>query len=415
MKAIITVDLGHGDSCKGSVVDYLTNKFNSKLVIRSGGAHQCSHRVKFGNKSHRFSLFGSGSFDGAETLLLDTVIIDPFSLFGENKVLSETLGQDCSHLVNIHEDCLITTPFHVAWNRITERKNKHGSCGAGVYATKQYSEMFTPLRAFHLKDKVATKQILRDIQKNIQNLVEKDVFDRYTAFLYEDRIGDLTETYFEFSNKYRILGHDSILGLVNSQETLIFEANQGILLDENFGFFPHVSGDCSTKMAEAFLNKIEFRGEITKLGLIRSYSTRHGAGPFPSFDPTVKNLREEANISNEWQGDFKVGKFDLTLSKYALQCQSVDQVVISCLDNDPFDEYLNFPNKLKVPSTLEDQIENTEYLKKLGVESYFKPFSSKRNTIDRALEISNLLNTSLAGFSFGPDRENRSIFIRSLD
>ncbi len=193
--AIITVDFSFGDCGKGATVDYLAHKLNSKLVVRYGGGSQCAHNVQVGDKKHCFSQYGSGSFAGARTLHLENVIINPWNFICEKEALDKKYKEWNTSFINIHQDCLIATPYHAAANRIEERKNRHGSCGQGVWKTREYAERFAPLRAWHLQDKAKTRELLYEMQKNLQDSVEKDIFDDYTAFFYQDRVEALVEIY----------------------------------------------------------------------------------------------------------------------------------------------------------------------------------------------------------------------------
>ncbi len=116
--------------------------------------------------------------------------------------------------------------------------------------------------------------------------------------------------------------------------------------------------------------------------------TRHGAGPFPSWDKDFsKDLFGERNKHGTWQGDFRIGKFDLGLIQKSLKYQRIDSLFVSCLDNDPYNTFIDY-----------------------GWKNGY-PFNSKQNTINKAAEIAEMLNTNLCGFSFGPDRNDKYIKI----
>ena len=70
---------------------------------------------------------------------------------------------------------------------------------------------------------------------------------------------------------------------------------------------------------------------------MRSYATRHGVGPLPT-EVTDARLVGEDNVFNEWQKNFRIGRFDPELINYALSFCPVDDLFITCLDNDPFRE-----------------------------------------------------------------------------
>ena len=71
-----------------------------------------------------------------------------------------------------------------------------------------------------------------------------------------------------------------------------------------------------------------------RVGILRAYATRHGAGPLPTEDPTLKTrLAEAHNGQDAWQGSFRCGWFDGLLARHALTAiGGVDALVVSCLD-----------------------------------------------------------------------------------
>jgi adenylosuccinate synthase len=106
------IDLGFGDSGKGTIVDFLIRHTGAKLVVRFNGGAQAGHNVvTTDGKHHTFSQFGSGSLvPGVKTVLSQDVAIHPIALQAEAKHL-ESLGvaNPMENLI-IHEKCLITTP-----------------------------------------------------------------------------------------------------------------------------------------------------------------------------------------------------------------------------------------------------------------------------------------------------------------
>jgi len=113
----------------------------------------------------------------------------------------------------------------------------------------------------------------------------------------------------------------------------VFEGAQGVLLDEKYGFFPHVTKSNTTfENAIAILEESEFDGDIKKVGVIRAYYTRHGQGPFPSERRSLY-LPDLHNGTGRWQGEFRVGVFDEVLARYALRVvKGVDMLIMTCVD-----------------------------------------------------------------------------------
>lgn len=354
MKAIITADLLFGDSGKGTVVDYLSSKFMSTLVIRYNGGSQCAHNV-YADDHFCFHQLSSGSFNNADTLLLDTVIINPILLQSELVNFKHSFGTKYKFNVYIHDNALVTTPYHVTANRVEELKLKHGSCGLGIWKTIEFAQK-DPLNAIRIKDLYGSFELLCNKLSSIRAAYKSTVDESIDSSYQQDYMCD--ELLRHIARKMQCIctdpniikcNDDTITKLIKKQTTIIFEGAQGVLLDKDRGVLPHVSAtDTSTYLAEEFLQRINYKGYIHKMGIIRSYVTRHGAGPLPS---EIKGLKipGENNEYNEWQQDFRVGTFDKSLIKKALEICPIDSIFITCLDNDPFkrdDHYLHYAKQL---------------------------------------------------------------------
>lgn len=155
----------------------------------------------------------------------------------------------------------------------------------------------------------------------------------------EDYVERLTETYYEFAktsgvsiiDKY----FDTDITKFDEEANVIFEGAQGVLLDNEKGFFPYVtSGSTTFENAENLLLSSGFCGEIVKIGVLRPYFTRHGEGPFVTEDSELAALLPEIhNKENEWQGKMRIGWFDFVAAEYALKVAGkIDYLAITNID-----------------------------------------------------------------------------------
>src|SRR5437773_11389748 len=90
-QAIIVIGLAFGDEGKGSIVDFLTRRYNAHTVVRFNGGPQAGHNVVTSDgRHHTFSQFGSGTFvPGVRTLLSRFVLIEPYAMFKEAAHLND--------------------------------------------------------------------------------------------------------------------------------------------------------------------------------------------------------------------------------------------------------------------------------------------------------------------------------------
>jgi adenylosuccinate synthase len=115
---------------------------------------------------------------------------------------------------------------------------------------------------------------------------------------------------------------------------VVLEGAQGVLLDQDVGVTPpHVTwSHCTSHAAHAWLDAHGSTIERTTLGVMRTYATRHGQGPFPTEAPQLASLLPEAEAWGTFQGAFRVGHVDLDRLRYAIAQSPVDALVVTHLD-----------------------------------------------------------------------------------
>lgn len=341
-RAFVVLGLGFGDEGKGSITDYIVRKHGARTVVRFNGGHQASHSVATPEgQTHRFSQFGSGSFvPGVRTVLGPKVIVEPVALREEARQLEDRIGRDPFQSFYIHRDCLVTTPYHLAANRWKEKQRRlenkaHGSCGLGIGETVELAQKGLALRVkdFESHSIPAQKELFYKLQQ---------IRDHYDAVLdpgwgLEPRCGSadfLTEG--NVFNYGEVVGDEEIAKLI-AEGLTVFEGAQGVLLDQDFGFQPHTTwSDTSAKHAVelAAIADLDIDSEVHVVGVTRSFSTRHGDGPFPAWDPEFSlSVREPHNRHDGFQGKFRSGPIDLVMLDYARRVAgTIDSLAITWMD-----------------------------------------------------------------------------------
>lgn len=329
MKAYIIVDLGFGDAGKGTTVDFLSRLTPNTIVVRYNGGPQAGHNVvNDAGIHHTFSQFGSGTFvPSVKTYLSEYMLIDPLSLLSEYEALKAKGIADPLSRLFINCETKIVTPFHRIANRLKETVNRHGSCGVGTGEAVYDALEGLYLTAGMLSSPHYALKILKEIQeKKIEECKNIDEGDEDTRALHDPLAPRLCY------DKYKYL-LNNVVSRMNYGEfdQVIFEGSGGVLLDEYYGFHPHTMWTNTTSSNALRL----WKGEVTTLGIIRTYSNRHGNGPFVSEEKNIKFV-EPHNITNNWQGTFRVGALDLVATKYAMRASNVDSLVITHMDSPYF-------------------------------------------------------------------------------
>ena len=357
MRSFVVVGMGFGDEGKGSVVDWLTREEGASLVVRfNGGAQAAHHVVCPDGREHTFNQFGSGTFAGASTFLSKDVFINPLALATEAAALKDLGIDEPFRRVYVHAEAPVTTPYHVALNRLRELSRgdgRHGSCGMGIAETMLDFKAGRVIKFGDLEAGNLWRWKLRDLAKEKLATAQMECprpeeptqawWDAYEILRRGARsgAGDVEETFSIVANNVRLI-QDYSFPLA---KPVIFEGAQGILLDQDWGFAPYHTW--SRTHSENARRIIADKGETTILGVTRAYLTRHGRGPFPTEDATVAEP-DTTNPTNNWQEDFRLGWPDLALLRYAAKVDgNLDGLVVTCMD------------KLKHPVTLysEDYID----------------------------------------------------------
>jgi len=350
---ILIAGLNYGDEGKGTTVDYLARKHEAHTVVRYNGGAQAGHSVVLeDDRHHTFAQFGSATFvPGVKTHLSRHMLINPIFMMSEEKHLRTVGVEDAFERMTIERDALITTPYHVAANRIREmaRSNRHGSCGMGIGETVS-SHLFHPQEDLRIGD------LEGPITARLEQIRARYLWELATLHIPECKFRDY-DCICPFKHEWGMLLNKSLLPLIvglltgflklplkvvdetylpliMGEGTTIFEGAQGVLLDQDYGFHPYTTWS-DTTFSNA-LNLIEgFSGDVRKIGIVRSYMTRHGAGPFVTEDVTLQlpSTKVEHNSLNPWQSNFRVGHFDAFATNYALKViGGVDEIAMTHCD-----------------------------------------------------------------------------------
>lgn len=342
MKTKIVIDLGFGDSGKGITTDYFCSKNpSSTIVIRFSGGHQAGHNVKIGKISHVHSNYGSGALRGVPSYYSEHCTVYPVTLYNEREILLPKLaiGTPDPELY-YHPLVMIATPADVAYNRLTEKKLGHGSCGLGVAATiKRNVNTGHKLFGIDLLYPEILDEKLRQIYWYYRGLIQDNDIKSFNE-LFEKEVT-------QFDHAIKNL-HFNIkpYSFLKDYENLIFEGSQGIMLDMNHGIFPNVTYANTTSKNALEICKILNITDIEIYYVTRCYQTRHGAGWMSNREPIrLINTQDEINVYNEWQKDFRIGEVDYELLNHAYKIDNIysegisKNLVVTCLDQRPDFEF----------------------------------------------------------------------------
>jgi adenylosuccinate synthase len=344
-QALLVAGLGYGDEGKGSIVDYLARKHEAKLVVRYNGGAQAAHSVVLPDGTHHtFSQYGSGALAGAKTFLSRHMLVNPLTLIPELLHLKE-IGGNWQKLA-IDRRALVTNRYQMAANRLRELARGadcHGSCGMGIGETVA-DALEAPDEAIVMDDLTNTVRLERKLSASLRRkreqlgdlLLRRD-WGRRSVSADEARwiltAGDPREDadeYFNVGRQFGLVGDDYLPEQLKADGTVIFEGAQGVLLDQDHGFHPHTTwSDCTFHNALDLLDGYD--GPIVKIGVTRTYATRHGAGPLVTEDKSL--CYPEPHNGDGFQGAFRQGHLDFVALRYAVTLLGgIDQVALTHVD-----------------------------------------------------------------------------------
>lgn len=316
------IGLGFGDEGKGACVNSLCRFLPNSLVIRYSGGQQAGHTVTLKDgTSHVFANFSSGSFQGAITYWSKFCSFDPIGVVNELKVL-ESKGYRPT--LYIDKKSPITTPYDKEHNRSTiSTAILDGTCGAGVGTTFEREENHYSLTAGDL----LFPSVLQIKLKLIQSIYSSSA-----------NVSNFLEACEIIRNAFDIHFKD---GIPDGFANYIFEGSQGLLLDQNIGFFPHVTRSNTGTQNIFKMNLVNWASFQPHLYLVtRAFQTRHGNGPMTNthVPHNIKTNSLETNVTNKYQGTFRRALLDLDLLKYGIEHDVYiretkhKELIITCMD-----------------------------------------------------------------------------------
>lgn len=334
----IVLGSGFGDEGKGLTTSFLASLKRKPVVIRFNGGHQAGHTVEINGHKHVFSCFGSGTLQGASTYWSRFCTFCPTTFLNE---YCDLVNHSIKPKITIDPLSPVCTPYDKLANMINAKETNHGSVGVGFGTTVQRQEDFFKL---HFMD-LFYDNILKTKVHNIQQ------YYLSRGLVLPLNINDLLKEFYDSIEAIKVLKNENIVKSMSFVElvkqpwfeTYIFEGAQGILLDQDFGFFPNVTRSNTTSKNALTLIKEASLPMPEIYYATRCYHTRHGNGWLPHQDDNFDvNNADETNVLCEFQGVFRKAPLNIELLNYAIEADSAlhsnlwsdikKNLVISCMD-----------------------------------------------------------------------------------
>ena len=332
MPAIVLVGAQWGDEGKGKATDLLGDRVD--YVVRYQGGNNAGHTVVIGDKKFALHLLPSGILTpGVIPIIGNGVVIDLAVLIKELDGLIEK-GVDVSKL-RISANAHIITPYHVTIDKVSERflgKRAIGTTGRGIGPTYGDKVGRLGIRVQDLFDESILRQKVEAALSQKNQLLSK-VYNR-AGIKAEEVVRELLS----FTDRIRPMVSDTALELHKALEagkTVLLEGGQGTLLDVDHGTYPFVTSSSPIAGGATIGSGIGPTKIDSVIGILKAYTTRVGAGPFPTelFDQWGEFLREKGFEFGTTTGrERRCGWFDAPVAKFATRINGLTDIFLTKLD-----------------------------------------------------------------------------------
>jgi len=332
-KNVVVIGTQWGDEGKGKVVDLLTDR--AAAVVRFQGGHNAGHTLVIDGETTVLHLIPSGILrENVMCLIGNGVVLSPAALFEELNML-EKAGVPARERLKISESCPLILPYHIALDQARELargKKAIGTTGRGIGPAYEDKVSRRGLRLGELMDPAHFSERLREVMEYHNFSLEH--YFKAAPVDYQQVLDEALAQGEQIAPMVTDIAGE-LHRLRKQGSSIMFEGAQGALLDIDHGTYPYVTSSTTTAGGAASGSGIGPRHIDYVLGIVKAYTTRVGAGPFPTelFDDDGKHLGEKGHEFGATTGrKRRCGWLDAVSLKRSLDINSVTGLCITKLD-----------------------------------------------------------------------------------
>ena len=333
MSNVTVIGSQWGDEGKGKIVDWLSNQ--ADIVVRFQGGNNAGHTIVLKKKKIALSLLPSGIIRKNKlSIIANGVVVNPQALIDEiEKLTSSGIKITPKNLI-LAENVILILSIHKKVDQIREKmkgKNKIGTTGRGIGPAYEDKIGRRAIRLVDLKNKQKLRQKIRILLGH-----HNTILNGLNAEL------ELEESLFkEIENiRTKILKYCKRISPIfekaqRDRKKILFEGAQGVMLDIDHGTYPYVTASNTISGSASVGSGVSPKKLGFILGIVKSYMTRVGSGPFPS-ELNNENGQKLGKIGKEFGTvtgrKRRCGWFDAVLTKYSIEISGTDGIALTKLD-----------------------------------------------------------------------------------
>ena len=332
-KNVVVLGTQWGDEGKGKIVDLLTEQV--RYVVRFQGGHNAGHTLVIDGKKTVLHLIPSGILhDGVHCLIGNGVVLAPDALIKEIREL-EAQGVPVRDRLRLSPACPLILDYHVALDQASEvamGAAKIGTTGRGIGPAYEDKVARRGLRLGDLLDEQNFAAQLKEIME-YHNFVLSEYY-KVAPVAYEEVLEKALRVGEELKPMIADVT-DVLHGAREAGEHILFEGAQGSLLDIDHGTYPFVTSSNTTAGGTATGSGFGPLYLDYVLGITKAYTTRVGAGPFPTelACEVGERLGQKGHEFGATTGrKRRTGWFDAVALRHAVRINSISGICLTKLD-----------------------------------------------------------------------------------
>jgi adenylosuccinate synthase len=333
MANVAVVGAQWGDEGKGKIVDWLSER--ADVVVRFQGGHNAGHTVVIGNVEYKLSLLPSGVVrPGKLSIIGNGVVVDPWALLDEIDAIRAKGVDVTPQSLKLADNAALILPSHGALDRARDQRRgdkKLGTTGLGIGPAYEDKVGRRAIRVCDLADPPALEWRVDDVLLHhnalLRGLGEPEV-DRSALLTALHQIAPRISPY--AGPVWRLLDEARSQG-----KRILFEGAQGAMLDVDHGTYPFVTSSNAVAGQAAAGSGTAPSAIGFVLGITKAYTTRVGAGPFPTelSDAIGETLGERGREFGTVTGrKRRCGWFDAVAVRQAVKTGGIKGIALTKLD-----------------------------------------------------------------------------------